>query len=173
RTGGRSRPAPGCRGSPGLRCCPRPVAATPAESLRLLQNLDHPPPLGGRQRAGLHQRHPVTDAAGVVLVVRLQLARTPEHLAVERVLDLVFDPDYYGLVHLVADHDALPHLASAARLGLGSSALGHGLLLAHDVAAADSDPASDSPAPDSASRRAAANSDGAAERPSSRSRMMV
>src|SRR3954451_15912860 len=79
--------------------------------LGLLEDLDDAPALGGRQRTGLHDRDPVADATLVLLVVRLQLARAPQHLAVETVLHAVLHGDHDGLVHLVADHEALTHLA--------------------------------------------------------------
>src|SRR5258705_13283589 len=60
-----------------------------AGSLGLLEDLHDPPPLGRGQRPGLHQQHPVTGPARVLLVVRLQLAGTAQHLAVQRVLDPV------------------------------------------------------------------------------------
>src|SRR5438477_3541723 len=113
-------------------------------SLGLFEDLHDAPALGGRQRTGLHEQHPVADAARVLLVVRLQLAGTAQHLAVQRVLDPVLDRHHDGLVHLVADDEALPDLAPPARLGFRS------LLFAHD-----------------------ATSTGAAESPSSRSRMIV
>src|SRR5262249_49384294 len=115
------------------------------QSLGPFEDLHDPPPLGGGQRAGLHQQHPVADAARVLLVVRLQLAGSPHHLAVQRMLHLVLDRDDNGLVHLVADHQALTHLAAGARSLLS---------LTHDVSTTSS-------------------SVGAADRPSSRSRMMV
>src|SRR3954447_12198365 len=82
--------------------------------LGALEDLDDPPALGRRQRAGLHDQHPVADAALVLLVVGLQLGRTPHDLAVERVLDAVLDGDDDGLVHLVADDDTLAGLAGPA-----------------------------------------------------------
>src|SRR5688572_9313893 len=69
--------------------------------LGLLEDLDDAPPLGGRQRAGLHDENPVADAAVVGLVVRLELRRTAHDLAVQRVLDAVLDGHDHGLVHLV------------------------------------------------------------------------
>src|ERR1041384_6811844 len=65
--------------------------AWPNWLLGLLEDLDDAPALGGRQRPGLHQEHPVTDAAGVLLVVRLEAGRLAHDLAVERVLDAVLD----------------------------------------------------------------------------------
>src|SRR4028119_1541363 len=66
-------------------------------SLGLLEHLHDAPALGGRQRTGLHDEHPVTDAALVLLVVCLELARTPQHLAVQGVLDPVLDGHHDGL----------------------------------------------------------------------------
>src|SRR6478609_1569798 len=79
--------------------------------LRLLEDLHHAPALGGAEGAGLHDQDTVTDAAVVLLVVGLQLAGPAQHLAVERVLDAVLDGDDDGLVHLVADDQALTDLA--------------------------------------------------------------
>src|SRR4051795_601507 len=78
--------------------------------LGLLEDLHDAPALGGRQRTGLHDLDPVADAALVLLVVRLELARAPHDLAVERVLDPVLDKDNHGLVHLVAHHQTLADL---------------------------------------------------------------
>jgi hypothetical protein len=49
--------------------------------------------------------------------VHLELAGTTENLAVEGVLDAVLDLDDDGLVHLVADHETLAHLALGPRRG--------------------------------------------------------
>src|SRR3954462_171529 len=87
-----------------------PAGAGPAHSLGLFEDLHDPPPLGGGERTGLHQQHAVTDAARVLLVVHLELAGAAQNLAVEGVLDAVLDLDDDGLVHLVADHEALAHL---------------------------------------------------------------
>src|SRR4051795_8819027 len=76
-------------------------------SLRLLDDLHDAPALGGRQRSGLHDEHPVADAALVLLVVRIELAGPPKHLPVEGVLHPVLDPYDHGLVHLVGDDQAL------------------------------------------------------------------
>src|SRR3954451_15958466 len=101
-------------------------AASSAFLLGLLQDLDQPPPLGGRRRPGLHDLHAVTDAGDVLLVVGLQLARAPDDLAVEAVLHAVLDLDDDGLLHLVADHEPLAHLAVAAAGQAG--ARGRGLV---------------------------------------------
>src|SRR5487761_1459867 len=99
------------------------ITSTPASSrsafvanhrghlLGLLQDFRYPPPLGRGQRPGLHQQHPVADAAGVVGVVRGVLLRPPDDLAVLGVLDPVLGEHHDGLVHLVADHEALAALA--------------------------------------------------------------
>src|SRR6478672_13697116 len=86
----------------------------PVLLLRLLDDLHHAPALGRAERAGLHQEHAVTDATLVGLVVGLEPHRTPQDLAVERVLYSVRDGDHHGLVHLVADHQALADLARRA-----------------------------------------------------------
>src|SRR6476620_3800700 len=91
--------------------CPRRKARG---LLRLLEDLHDAPPLGGGQRPGLHQEDAVADAALVLLVVRLQLAGAAHDLAVQRVLHAVLDGHDHGLVHLVADDEALADLASVA-----------------------------------------------------------
>src|SRR6266511_72351 len=92
----------------------RPARLAPDdESLAPFEDLHDAPPLGGRQRTGLHQQHPVADAA-LLLVVRLQLAGPAHHLAVQRVLHLVLDRHDDGLLHLVADHVALADLTPVA-----------------------------------------------------------
>src|SRR5580704_2440536 len=95
----------------------RPGLATGkrSHSLGLLEDLGYPPALGRGQRPGLHQQHTIADAAGVLGVVRLVLLGTAQNLAVLGVLDVVLDLDNDGLVHLVADHQAFPALAVAAR----------------------------------------------------------
>src|SRR6266540_3585577 len=95
----------------------RPRPGRPSGLLGPLENLHHAPPLGGRQWPGLHQQDAVADAAGVLLVVRLQLAGTAQDLAVHPVLDPVLDLDHHGLVHPVGHDQALPGLAPVADLG--------------------------------------------------------
>src|SRR5580704_13797165 len=112
----------------------RPGLATGkrSHSLGLLEDLGYPPALGRGQRPGLHQQHTIADAAGVLGVVRLVLLGTAQNLAVLGVLDVVLDLDNDGLVHLVADHQAFPALAVAARQAVFSLAvLG---VLAHSLA---------------------------------------
>src|SRR4051812_35650581 len=84
--------------------------------LRLLEDLDDAPPLARAQWPGLHEEHPVADAAGVLLVVGLELVGTTQRLLVERMLDPILDSHDDGLVHLVADDQALADLAEAAML---------------------------------------------------------
>src|SRR6476660_5221688 len=131
---------------------PRRAGALRGPSLlRLLEDLDQPPPLGGRRRPGLHDLHAVADAGDPLLVVRLQLARTTDDLAVQAVLHAVLDLDDDGLLHLVADDQALAHLAVPATGQAGpTGGLPRFLRLAH-----------------------ATPSFGATDRPSSRSRMIV
>src|SRR4051795_9471572 len=86
--------------------------------LGLLEDLDDAPALGGGQRAGLHEEHAVADAALVVLVVRLVLAGPAKDLAVHGVLDAILDGHDDGLVHLVADDQALAGLAGVPLSGL-------------------------------------------------------
>src|SRR6476469_6929164 len=87
-----------------------------APLLRLLEDLHDAPARARAQRPGLHEEHPVAYAAGVLLVVGLELVRTTQRLLVERVLDPVLDGHDDGLVHLVADDQALADLAEAAML---------------------------------------------------------
>src|SRR6476660_6678815 len=82
--------------------------------LGLLEDLHDAPTLRCGQRTRLHEQDPVADAALVLLVVRLQLAGAAHDLAVQRVLDAVLDGHDHGLVHLVADDQALTDLASVA-----------------------------------------------------------
>src|SRR5829696_4526409 len=82
--------------------------------LGFLQNFDETPALGGAQRSGLHHAYPVAKGGTVLFVVRLEPAGLTYHLAVEAVLDAVFDRDNDRLVHLVADHVALADFASPA-----------------------------------------------------------
>src|SRR3954454_4044717 len=107
--------------SPGCRAGSQPLAAVSLAErgrllLGLLEDLDDTPALGRRQRTGLHDQDPVADAAVVLLVVRLELRRTPQDLAVQRVLDPVLDRDHDRLVHLVADDEALTDLAPSVAL---------------------------------------------------------
>src|SRR5687768_17298635 len=98
---------------------PEPELGRTLALLRSLDDLDDPPALRRRQRPRLHEQNPVTGAAGVALVVGLEPAGAAQDLAVERVLDPVLDDHDDGLVHLVAHHDPLPHLAAFAGGGLG------------------------------------------------------
>src|SRR5262245_5375466 len=82
--------------------------------LGLFEDLDHTPTLGGGQRPGLHDEDAVADPTLVGLVVRLELARAAQDLAVQGVLDAVLDGHDHGLVHLVAEHQALTNLARVA-----------------------------------------------------------
>src|SRR6476661_8191574 len=83
-------------------------------SLGLFEDLHDAPALGGAERAGLHDQHTVAGATLVLLVVGLELRGTPQHLAVQGVLDAVLHGHDHGLVHLVAHDQALADLAVAA-----------------------------------------------------------
>src|SRR3954452_4636233 len=103
--------------------------------LGALEDLDDPPPLRRRERPRLTDEDEVADAGDVALVVRLDLARAAQDLAIERVLDAVLDLDDDGLVHLVAD-DVAAALLAVAPGGLlfggrrrAAGVLGHRLLL--------------------------------------------
>src|SRR3954467_11162992 len=88
--------------------------------LGALEDLDDPPPLRRRERPRLTDEDEVADAGDVALVVRLDLARSAQDLAVQRVLDAVLDLDDDGLVHLVAADGPAALLAVAAALGTGA-----------------------------------------------------
>src|SRR5487761_1324412 len=119
------------------------ITSTPASSrsacvanhrghlLGLLQDFRYPPPPGRGQRPGLHQQHPVADAAGVVGVVRGVLLRAPDDLAVLGVLDPVLGEHHDGLVHLVADHEPLAGLAVRPPLVPGRLGLAARLRVTH------------------------------------------
>src|SRR3954453_14398829 len=103
--------SPGCRAGSGPLSAGQPCRTVGWGLLGLLEDLHDAPALGGGQRPGLHDQDAVADAAVVLLVVGLELRRTPQPLAVQRVLDAVLDRDHDGLVHLVADDEALADLA--------------------------------------------------------------
>src|SRR6478735_10115855 len=70
------------------------------------QNFDDTPVRGLRHRRALGDAHEVAFLAGVLGVMRVQLGRAADVLAVQRVLDLALDEHGDGLVHLVADDAA-------------------------------------------------------------------
>src|SRR5687768_2799632 len=72
-----------------------------------LDNLHEPPALRLREWAGLLDAHGIAGVGVVRLVVRVQLGRLLDELAVDGVLHLPLDGDSDGLVHLVG-HDQ-PH----------------------------------------------------------------
>src|SRR3954453_7001266 len=110
-------------------CGPARHPAGPVTLLGLLKDLDDAPALGGAQRPGLHEANPVTDATSVGLIKSVVLGRTANDLAVQPVLDAVFNGDDDGLVHLVADDQALANLTVPTHLLIGTG--GTGLGLAH------------------------------------------
>src|SRR5699024_6588167 len=77
---------------------------------RLLDDLNHAPPLVLGQGAGLHDAHAVTHAALVVLIVSLQLVGSLNDLLVQGMGHAVGDGDHHGLVHLIRNHQAGPSL---------------------------------------------------------------
>src|SRR3546814_16017473 len=93
-------------------------------SLRLLENLDQAPALGGAERTGLVDDDEIADAGRVRLVVRLHLGGAADDLAVERLLHAVFDLDDAGLVHLVADDVAAAGLAVPPGVDVADVVLG-------------------------------------------------
>src|SRR5579885_3494081 len=89
-----------------------------------LDDLGDAPALVLAQRPGLDDADAVADVGVVVLVVHLEARVAAHHLLVEGVrLELLDDHDD-GLLHPVADHQALTHLAAAARF-LHGGCLGH------------------------------------------------
>src|SRR5215217_3281034 len=90
--------------------------STSLDLLGLLENVDKPPALRGRQRTGLHQRNTVADTGDAVLVVGLHLLGGADDLAVERMLHAVLELDHDGLLHLVRHHVPDAGLATTARL---------------------------------------------------------
>src|SRR5438445_2915630 len=112
-------------------------------SFNLLHDFQKPPPFVVRQRAGLHDRHPIAHRALVLLIVHLEPGGLADGLLVARVLLQGLHPDHDGLVHPVGDdraHPRLPHtafghapssffrrragLAAATGSGAGSGATG-------------------------------------------------
>src|ERR1700730_16596004 len=157
------------------------ITSTPAISRRhrsqadlllgLLEDLGYPPALGRGQRPGLHQQHAVTHTTGVGGVVCLVLLGPAQHLSVLGVLDVVLDLDDNGLVHLVADHQALTALAVTPGLGLRvGNAAG---VLAHLPASASSVAAPPAAPPAGASSSGSPESSIKVMIPSSRSRITV
>src|SRR5213593_3382155 len=99
----------------------------------LLHDLGEAPVLRLRDPARLDDADGVADAGGVLLVVRMELARAPDDLLVLRVQLRHVDLDDDRLLALVGDDDAAPLLAvRRRRLGLGraSDRLALGRLLA-------------------------------------------
>src|SRR5512140_1130342 len=88
--------------------------ALPLASARLLHDRSHPPALVLAERTGLGDHDAIADRAAVLLVVRLILRAALHVLLVHRVLHQPLDDDHDGLVHLVADDDALAGLGSTA-----------------------------------------------------------
>src|SRR6218665_244403 len=103
--------------------------------LGLLDDVNETPPLSCRQRPGLGDDDKVTDSGGVELVVSLDLGCAAQNLAVEGVLDPIFDLHDDRLLHLVAHNVAATSLAVATgRLSLiGNRGLSLGVF-SHDQA---------------------------------------
>src|SRR6266480_1813774 len=78
--------------------------------LRALDDFDHPPPLGLRQRPCLDDPHCVARL-GALLVVRGDLLGAHDLLAVEPVREAAHERHRDGLLHLVAHHYAGPNFA--------------------------------------------------------------
>src|SRR5258708_465549 len=78
--------------------------------LRALDDFDHAPPFGLRQRPRLDDPHRVAGL-GALLVVRGDLLGANDLLAVKPVGEAAGQRDRHGLLHLVAHHHARPNLA--------------------------------------------------------------
>src|SRR3954451_3204906 len=97
----------------------QPCLVLDHELLRPLQDLDEPPALEARQRAGLDDLHEVALAGVVVLVVGVQRRARAHDLLVAAVPARGLDADGDGLVGLVGDDAALAHLLAPGRPGDG------------------------------------------------------
>src|SRR5438094_7079097 len=91
-------------------CCTTVPPLQVPPLLRALDDFDHPPPLGLRQRPRLDDPHRVARL-GALLVVRGDLLGANDLLAVEAVGEAARERDRHGLLHLVAHHHARPNLA--------------------------------------------------------------
>src|SRR5207237_4692563 len=83
-------------------------------STRLLDDLGDAPPLLLGQRSRLDDAYAIADATSGLCVVHLVPPRVPYHLLVQGMRLRVPHEDDHRLLHLVADHDALAHLAPRA-----------------------------------------------------------
>src|SRR2546426_475516 len=92
-----------------LHAPPRsPLLAPPL--LRALDDFDHAPPFGLRQRPRLDDPHRVARL-GALVVVRGNLLGANDLLAVEPVREAAHQRNRDGLLHLVAHHHARPNFA--------------------------------------------------------------
>src|ERR1700730_10968751 len=98
------------------------IALAPSARFGAFEDPHQGPALAPRQRTAGRDGDHVALAALVLLVVREQLRRTTDVLAVGRMLDQALDGHRDGLVHLVADH-ATGHRPLRFRGG-GRGALG-------------------------------------------------
>src|SRR5207253_10479214 len=85
-------------------------------SPRLLDDFGDAPALLLGQGSRLDDAHAVADAAGGSLVMRLVAACVPYYLLVQGMRFRVPHEHDHRLLHLAADHDALAHLATRARV---------------------------------------------------------
>src|SRR5438309_1554526 len=85
-------------------------------STRLLDDLGDAPPLLLGQRSRLDDAHAIADATSGLCVVHLVPPRVPYHLFVQGMRLRIPHEDDHRLLHLVADHDALAHLAPGPNL---------------------------------------------------------
>src|SRR5688500_20127957 len=76
------------------------IALAPSFRRRALDNAHQGPRLAARQRPALRDRDGVARAALILLVVRVQLGRSPHVLSVVQELDLLRDRYRGDIVHL-------------------------------------------------------------------------
>src|SRR5438094_8790215 len=105
-----SRRAPELSAIWRIDSCSTTVPPSWSPLLRALDDFDHPPPLGLRQRPRLDDPHRVARL-GALLVVRRDLLGAHDLLAVEPVREAAHERHRDGLLHLVAHHYAGPNFA--------------------------------------------------------------
>ncbi len=69
-----------------------------------LYDLNQSPSLILGKRSGLHNLNGIALLALIVLVMSLELVSALYNLAVQRMLNVLYDSNNYGLVHLVTDN---------------------------------------------------------------------
>jgi hypothetical protein len=72
------------------------------------QYFDDPPVLVLADRPSFDHTHTISDAAGILLVMGLELRHAPEHLMIDGVHDLTLNRHDDRLIHLVVYHPPDP-----------------------------------------------------------------